>query len=49
VQRFTTLLPSRHHVARGAVKVCGVLVDVDAKSGKALRIERVQRIHAGQE
>lgn len=48
VQRFLTLLPSKHHVARGPVKVCGVLVDVDAQSGKALRIERVQRIHAGE-
>jgi metallophosphoesterase (TIGR00282 family) len=49
IQRFVTLMPSRHHVARGPVKVCGALVDVDAKSGRALRIERVQRIHAGLE
>jgi metallophosphoesterase (TIGR00282 family) len=48
VKRFLTLLPSKHHVARGPVKVCGVLVDVDSQSGKALRIERVQRIHAGE-
>lgn len=46
VARFINLLPSKHHVARGAVKVCGVLVDVDAQSGRALRIERVQRMHA---
>lgn len=45
VQRFITLMPSKHYVARGPVKVCGALVDVDAQSGKALRIARVQRIH----
>ena len=44
IARFTTLMPSRHHVARGPVKVCGVLVDVDAATGKAVAIERVQRI-----
>jgi hypothetical protein len=45
VARFTTLLPSKHHVARGPVKLCGALVDVDAVTGHALRIERVQRTH----
>ena len=45
VQRFITLLPSKHHVAKGAVKLCGALVDVDATTGKALRIERIQRLH----
>lgn len=49
VQRFVTLMPTRNHVARGAVKVCGALVDVDAHSGKALRIERVQCIHSDPE
>lgn len=48
VARFTTLLPSKTHVARGPVSVCGALVDVDAQSGRALRIERVQRLHADQ-
>jgi calcineurin-like phosphoesterase len=49
VQRFITLMPSKHHVARGAVKVCGVVIDVDAQSGKAVRIERIQRVHEGDE
>jgi metallophosphoesterase (TIGR00282 family) len=43
IARFTTLMPSRHHVAKGPVMVCGVLVDVDAATGKATAIERVQR------
>lgn len=49
VQRFITLLPSKHHVARGAVKLCGAVVDVDMQTGKALRIERIQRLHEEQE
>jgi metallophosphoesterase (TIGR00282 family) len=49
VQRFVTLMPSKHHVARGAVKVCGVMIDVDAQSGKAVHIERIQRTHEGDE
>lgn len=49
VQRFITLLPSKHYVARGPVKVCGALVDVDSQSGNALRIMRVQRLHEEQE
>ena len=48
IDRFITLLPSRHHVARGPVKLCGALVDVDAQSGRALRIERIQRVWAGE-
>jgi metallophosphoesterase (TIGR00282 family) len=43
VDRFITLLPSKHYVARGPVKVCGALVDVDAATGVALKIERISR------
>jgi len=42
--RLTTSLPGRHVVARGPVKLCGAVVDVDAATGRALRIERVQRM-----
>ncbi len=44
IARFTTLLPSKNYVAHGAAKVCGALVDVDATTGYALKIERVQRL-----
>lgn len=44
IARFTTLMPSRNHVAKGPVNVCGVLVDVDAASGKAKQIQRLQRV-----
>ncbi len=42
MERFLTGMPSRFDVARGNVKLCGAIVDVDEKSGKALKIERVQ-------
>ncbi len=44
IARFTTLLPSRNHVARGDAQLSGVIIDVDALTGKALKIERVQRM-----
>lgn len=47
IERFTRLLPSRSHVARGPVKLCGAIVDVDAATGRALRIERLQRVWQG--
>jgi metallophosphoesterase (TIGR00282 family) len=47
--RLTTQMPGRHLVARGPVKLCGVVVDVEAATGKAVRIERLQRIWEGAE
>jgi hypothetical protein len=42
--RLNSQMPGRHLVARGPVKLCGALVDVDPATGKAVRIERVQRL-----
>ena len=42
VKRFTTQMPHRLEVAEGAVVLCGVFVDVDAGSGRATHIERIQ-------
>jgi len=44
IARFTTLLPSENYGAHGPAKLCGVLVEVEIASGRALRIERVQRM-----
>jgi 2',3'-cyclic-nucleotide 2'-phosphodiesterase len=49
IDRFITLLPSKHHIARGPVRICGAVVDVDAATGKALKIERIAREWAGGE
>jgi len=40
---FLTKLPVKYEVATGRVKLCAVLVEADAKTGKALFVQRVQR------
>ncbi len=42
VQKFVTQLPHRFEVAEGAVVLCGIVADVDAATGRAGHIERVQ-------
>jgi metallophosphoesterase (TIGR00282 family) len=42
--RLITSMPGRHIVARGVTKLCGAVVDVEVATGKAVRIERVQRV-----
>lgn len=40
VWRFRSGMPTRFPVAKGAVKLCGVIVDVDTSSGECQGIER---------
>lgn len=40
VWRFQTGMPTRFPVAKGDVKLCGVIVDVDVASGRCLAIDR---------
>ena len=40
--RFTSLLPARFEVADGDAQLCGVLIDVDAQTGLATAIQRLQ-------
>lgn len=44
VWRFRTGLPTRFPVAKGPVRLCGVIVEVDEQSGKATSIERFSRL-----
>lgn len=44
VWRFRTGLPTRFPVAKGAVRLCGVIVDIDEESGNTERIERFSRL-----
>jgi len=44
VWRFKTGLPTRFPVAKGSVRLCGVIVEVDMASGTCLSIERVSYI-----
>lgn len=39
--RFLSSMPNRFDAARGDVRLCGVLIDCDAKTGKANSIQRI--------
>ncbi len=42
VKRFVTQMPHRLEVACGPVVLCGMVADVDAQTGRAAHIERIQ-------
>jgi hypothetical protein len=42
IRRFLTMQPTRYKPARGDVRLCGVVVDVSADTGRATRIERIE-------
>lgn len=44
IQRFLTGRPILYPVARGPVRVCGALIEIDEQSGAATKIERVSEI-----
>ena len=41
VWRFKTGMPTRFPIAKGPVKLCGVIIEVDTATGRCLAIERV--------
>jgi calcineurin-like phosphoesterase len=45
VQRFVTSMPVNFPVARGEVKLHGILVDIDESNGRALAITRVAEVY----
>jgi metallophosphoesterase (TIGR00282 family) len=40
--RFTTLMPARFEVAEGPARLCGAVIDIDATTGRATHITRIQ-------
>jgi calcineurin-like phosphoesterase len=44
VWRFRTGMPTRFPVAKGTVRLCGVVADLDRESGKCLHLERFSRL-----
>ena len=42
IQRFITGRPSKFEVAEGAATYCAVLIDIDDKTNKPVKIERLQ-------
>jgi len=47
VWRFRTTMPTRFPIAKGPVRLCGVIVDVDAESGRCLNIRRFSSLLSG--
>jgi len=43
IARFVTGLPKRYHPATGAPQLCGAVVEIDERSGRAVSIVRIQR------
>lgn len=41
IKRFVTNMPQRFEVARGQIKLNGVVVEIDEATGKALKIQRI--------
>ncbi|MBW2630239.1 MAG: TIGR00282 family metallophosphoesterase [Deltaproteobacteria bacterium] len=41
LERFLTLLPNRFDVAKGDIRLQGVLIDIDNRTGRSLSIERM--------
>ena len=44
VWRFKNALPTRFPVAEGDVRLCGVMVEIEEETGKALKIERFSEL-----
>ncbi|MFA5039524.1 MAG: TIGR00282 family metallophosphoesterase [Candidatus Omnitrophota bacterium] len=42
IERFLTGMPTRFELGIGDVRLCGALIEVDEKTGKAIAIERVK-------
>ena len=42
MEKFLTGIPNRFDVAEDNVKLCGVILEIDPATGKALKIERIQ-------
>ncbi len=47
VWRFKAAMPTRFPVAKGPVRLCGVIVDVDAETGRCLAIRRLSKLLDG--
>ena len=45
ITKFLTGRPIQYPVASGPVRLCGVMIEIDEQTGKALRIERVSEIY----
>jgi len=44
IRRFLTSMPNPFPIAKGDVRLCGALIDIDETTGRALKIERVSEL-----
>jgi len=44
VWRFNSSMPTRFPVAKGPVRLCGAVIDIDEATGKAIKIERFNEL-----
>src|ERR1041385_8471487 len=44
VQRFVSNMPSLFPVARGDVRLCGVVISIEERAGRAVRIQRLNEV-----
>jgi len=49
IKRFLTSMPMRFEVAKGGVQICGAVISVDEKNGKATKIKRIQKPYTPEE
>jgi metallophosphoesterase (TIGR00282 family) len=45
IEKFLKQIPARFEVAKGDVRLCAVLIEADAETGRALAIQRIERKH----
>lgn len=45
IERFLTSMPQKFEVPDGPVLLCGVVVDIDSDTGRAVSIKRIQRAY----
>lgn len=43
IQKFLDQMPARFEVAKGDVRLCGVLLEADPETGRAISIQRILR------
>jgi calcineurin-like phosphoesterase len=43
IERFLTSMPKKFEVAENNVKLCGIVVQIDEKTGQAKNIKRLQK------
>jgi metallophosphoesterase (TIGR00282 family) len=47
IGRFLSNMPVNFPIARGPVRLCGVMIDIDEQSGRAIAIERLSELQPG--